>query len=261
MQMQTRKIPQSLAPVVQELELRQPSVVTRALLKKILFQTGVSVAETAIAERLVRSGWLLPLRLRDSWEFAPGARAGPYSSGDPWIELRALLEHQPSAPVAIACESAVWQLGHSTHQPAHPILANRHGWRPPAGLAVRRVTFEWRLPVSVIKGLPVWQEATVVVAAAARPAAQGNWANAEDWLPETFLATTPTQVLTEAEGRKVSTLARLGYLAEWSGREDVAEDVAALLPEKLPVTFLGSRDHRDRWNPRWRVYDSLLPQR
>lgn len=247
--------------MVEELELRQPVVVTRALLKQAAARTGVGLAEDALAERLVRLGWLLPLRRHDAWEFVPAARAGRYPSGDPWIELRALLEHEPGAPVAVAFESAVWEQGHATHQPAQPVLAHRPGWRPPQVLGARTVTFEWHLPAGLIRGLPVWHEATVVVAAAERPAAQGNWANAEEWLPETFRGLTPDDVLTEAAGRKVSALARLGYLAEWSGRDDVAEEIEALLPARLPVTFLGPRDRRERWSRRWRVYDALLPER
>jgi hypothetical protein len=126
---------------------------------------------------------------------------------------------------------------------------------------VRLVTFEWHLPSGTVRGLPVWCEATVVVAAAERPAAQGNWANADDWLLETFRAVTPDDVLAEATGRKISTLARLGYLAEWSGRDDIADEIEALLPGRLPVNTLGARDRRDRWNRRWHVYDALLPRR
>jgi hypothetical protein len=259
--MQTRALPASVAGVVQELELRQPAVVTRALLKEVVSATETQLPEKALVDRLVRFGWLLPLRKRDTWEFAPAARAGRYPSGDPWIELRALLEHEPDAPVAVAFDSAVWEMGHSTHQPTRPVLAHRRRWRPPKALGVRLVTFEWQLPTRAVRGLPVWQEATVVVAAAERPAAQGNWANADDWLPETFRAVTADEVLTEAAGRRVSTLARLGYLAEWSGRDDVADEIEALLPGRLPVTSIGPRDRRDRWSRRWHVYDALLPQR
>jgi hypothetical protein len=231
------------------------------MLSEIASRTNLSLTEEAMVERLVRYGWLLPLRSRDAWEFAPAARAGRYPAGDPWIELRALLAHEPDAPVAVAFESAVWELGHAIHQPTRPVLAHRREWRPPRALGARTATFDWHLPTRSLRGLPVWSEATIVVAAAGRPAAQGNWANADEWLLETFQALTLADVLTEADSRNISTLARLGYLAEWSGRGDIADEVEALLPCQLPVTSLGPRDRRDRWSRRWGVYDSILPTR
>jgi hypothetical protein len=68
-------------------------------------------------------------------------------------------------------------------------------------------------------------------------------------------------VLAEAADRRTSTLARLGYLAEWAGWDDIADEIESTLPARLPVTFLGPRDNRDRWSRRWRVYDALLPAR
>lgn len=247
--------------MVEELELRQPTVVTRSLLDEIASHTESRTGVDEMVDRLVRLGWLLPLRKRDAWEFAPAARAGRHRSGDPWIELRALLEHEPQAPVAVAFESAVWELGHAAHQPAVPVLAHRPGWRPPRALDARAVTFDWRLPTRSLRGLPVWTEATIVVAAAHRPSAQGNWANADDWLPQTFGVAAPEDVLAEAGGRSVSTLARLGYAAEWAGRDDIADRIEELLPSRLPITSLGPRDRRDRWSRRWHVYDALLPNR
>ena len=107
----------------------------------------------------------------------------------------------------------------------------------------------------------MWQPATVMVAAAHRPECQDNWGNADDWLPETLRAATPTDILTEARDRGTATLARLGYFAEWSGRHDVVEVLQPLLPERLPVTYLGPREPRGRWIKQWRIYDSLLPSR
>lgn len=261
-QLQTsRPVPARLAPVVEELELHQPAVVTRSLLTEILTRTLVPLPPEAAAERLVRLGWLLPLRTRGAWEFAPAARAGRYKAGDPWIGFRALLAHDPDVPVAVAFESAIWELGHASHQPDRPVLAHRRGWRPPPSLGVRAVTFDWRVPAKTVRGLPVWTEATILVAAAERPAAQGNWGNADDWLPDTFRAATAEDLLREASGRRVSTLARLGYLAEWAGRNDIAEEIETQLPSELPVTFLGPRDRRAQWSTRWHVYDSLLPRR
>jgi len=257
----SRPVPARLAPVVEELELRQPAVVTRSLLTEILAHRQVPLRAEVAAERLVRLGWLLPLRTQDAWEFAPAARAGRYRAGDPWIELRALLAHDPNVPVAVAFESAIWELGHASHQPDRPVLAHRRGWRPPSSLGVRAVTFDWRVPTKTLRGLPVWMEATILVAAAERPAAQGNWGNADDWLPNTFRTANAEDLRREAAGRRISTLARLGYLAEWADRNDIAEEIQALLPSRLPVTSLGPRDRRAQWSKRWHVYNSLLPQR
>jgi hypothetical protein len=141
------------------------------------------------------------------------------------------------------------------------VLAHKRGWRSPPSLGVRTVTFDWAVPTKALRGLPVWMEATILVAAAERPAAQGNWGNADDWLPSTFRAATAEDLLREAGGRRISTLARLGYLAEWAGRDDIAGEIAVLLPSRLPVTFLGPRDRHAQWSRRWRAYDALLPRR
>lgn len=260
--MRTRRASSSVAGLLQELELRQPKVVTGSLLTEVIAAAGSSLTNAAAVERLVREGWLAPLRTRDAWEFVPAARAGPHPSGDPWIELRALLARKPNAPVAIAFASAVWAWGFSSHPPDRLTVAHQPGWRPPRSLSdARSVSYDWRLPLGYKDGLPVWQPATIVVAAANRPECQDNWGNADDWLPETMRATTPTDVVAEATGRGTATLARLGYFAEWSGRHDIAEALSPLLPEQLPVTFLGPRRPRGGWVKRWRLYDSLLPSR
>lgn len=260
--MKTRRASSSVAGILEELELRQPKVVTGKLLTEVIARSSSNLTQRAAAERLVREGWLSPLRTRDAWEFIPGSRAGRYPSGDSWIELRALLARKPDAPVAVSFASAVWEFGYSTHQPTRPTLAHRPGWRTPRSLSdARSVSFQWRLDTWDKEGLPVWQPATVVVAAASRPDCQEDWANADGWLPETMRATTPANVLREAAERGTATLVRLGYFAEWSGRHDIADALTPLLPEHLPVTFLGSREPRGRWVKRWKLYDSLLPSR
>lgn len=242
--------------------MRQPKVVTGDLLDEIILETGSHLNAQGTAERLVREGWLSPLRTRDAWEFVPASRAGRYPSGDPWIELRALLFQQPDAPVAVAFASAVWERGCSGHQPSRPTVAHRPGWRPPRALSdARSVSYDWHLPAWEKEGLPVWQPATVVVAAANRPDVQDDWGNADEWLPEIMRVATATDVMTEARGRSRATLVRLGYLAEWSGRPDIVKMLMPLLSEPLTVTYLGSREHRGRWVKRWKIYDSLLPSR
>lgn len=254
-----RAVPSSLADILAGLELRQPKVVTRALLQQLIAETGSHITPEAAAERLARAGWLLPLRSRDAWEFAPAAHAGRFGSGDPWIELRALLEHRPEAPVAVAYESAAWDHGFTTHQPTTPVLAHRPSWRAPRSLSARTVSYDWHLPTQKSRGLPVWQPATLVVAAADRPAAQGDWGNADDWLPEIFRAAARSDILTEANGRGNATLARLGYLADWSGWPGIADMIEAIIPKPLKVAYLGPRRPKSRWISRWHLYDALLP--
>lgn len=244
------------------LELEQPTVVTDVELALAIAEAGSSLSVAGAAERLVREGWLLPLRTRRSWEFVPASRAGRFGSGDPLIEMQALLAHRRDAPVAVAFNSAVWALGYSTHQPTTEVVAHRRGWRPPESLGdLRSITYDWRLPTWDHHGLPTWTEATVVVAAAERPDAQGDWSNADEWLPDTMHATTPEAVCAEAEGRPTAALVRLGYLAEWSGCHDIAARIEPMLPEQLPVTYFGSRRRGGRWVKRWRLYDSVLAQR
>lgn len=67
----------------------------------------------------------------------------------------------------------------------------------------------------------------MVVAAADRPDAHGDWYNADEWLPATMRAASLEEVCYEAEGRPCTALVRLGYLAEWAGRHDIAYQIGA----------------------------------
>ena len=86
---ESRSVPSRLAGVVEALELDQPRVVTVADLEGLARSSGLSISGVALGYQLRRLGWLLPLRTRGVWEFAPAARAGRYSAGDRHIELRA----------------------------------------------------------------------------------------------------------------------------------------------------------------------------
>lgn len=242
--------------------MRQPQIVTTTLLQDILGRTNSRLDIRDAADRLTRARWLIPLRTRRAWEFAPAARAAPVGSGDSWIEMRALLHREPGAPVAVAFASAVWELGYAMRPPGRHTYAHRPGWRPPRALDdMHSVTYDWRLPAADRNGLPVWQAATVVVAIAAHPARHRDWANAESWLPEIMHAAAVDDVLTEATGRSVATLARLGHLARWSQQHDAADAVKDLLPAERGVTYLGPRDGEGVWHPEWRVYDAYLSPR
>ncbi len=109
-----RSVPRSIAPVLEALELEQPTLVTLGLLEELV--EGTDSSATHAARMLRERGWLLPLRTPGVWEFAPGARAGAWGGGDPFIELRARLTTRP-VEVAVAAESAAWLQGLSTRAP------------------------------------------------------------------------------------------------------------------------------------------------
>jgi hypothetical protein len=123
------------------------------------------------------------------------------------------------------------------------------------------VSYSWRLQAANRDGVPVWQPATIVVAVAGMPRWQLDWSNADTWLPETMRAAARQDIMIEANGRPAAALVRLAYLAEWSGRHDVVDELKPTLPAPLPVTYLGPRHPRGRWVPDWQLYDALLPER
>ena len=77
----TRTIPPSLGPVLTELELDAPQVVTLAELAALVTRTGVGTEPRVVADRLRKLGWLLPTETTGVWEFAPAAHAGPIGHG------------------------------------------------------------------------------------------------------------------------------------------------------------------------------------
>src|ERR1700680_956577 len=96
-----RPTPPRLAAVVQYLELFQPGILTLQEIQHYLRELGMDDDPAKIARDLQRHGWLLPLRTRGRWEFAPAARAGALPSGDPLVELRATLQRR-DLPAAVA---------------------------------------------------------------------------------------------------------------------------------------------------------------
>src|SRR5882724_6414896 len=69
-----RTIPRTVAPVITELELNRPAVVTTRYLDQLVRQLGLPISGGQIAAKLRALGWLLPIRTKGAWEFAPADR-------------------------------------------------------------------------------------------------------------------------------------------------------------------------------------------
>src|SRR5437879_3711190 len=109
----SRSIPPWLADVVQAFELDQKRLVSTDDVLAVRPDLGEEGAWAAI-RHLLRRGWLHRTGVRGAYEFIPGAAAGPYPSGDPWLVLRAVLRQHPerAKTLHVGAHSAAWLLGY-----------------------------------------------------------------------------------------------------------------------------------------------------
>lgn len=257
-----RSLPGSLAPVVEELELEQPRVVTLSQIADIVERTapdGTSGEPRRIAYELQRRGWLGRLRTMNAWEFFPGARAGAYGSGDRFIELRAQLAVKPDMTIALAMESAAGLNRLAQRAPEQEVV-----WLPtrrelPKAMRGFRVVHV-DLPVEAIDrvdGLPVWRVEALLVGVATKPSSYRDLAGLAQWLPDSGTRVDDELLLACLRNANTSTKQRTIYLLQLAERRDLAEDLAGRFLPSVPVWFGTARSggRQDRLS---RVLDAEL---
>jgi hypothetical protein len=253
-----RTLSATLAAVVEDLELDQPTVVTTALLREIADRRGLRSEPFLIAARLRKAGWLLPTGRRGVWEFAPGAHAGPIGHGDPTLPLRVALAASPDLPAALALATAAWALGFADRRPATLDVAVPVGTRVPPSLqrSAAVVSFTTNVGYTGAKGVPCHRPESVLVHLAASPTAPRSWPATLEWLPDLAAAAAADTFAAELHARPRAVAVRAGYLL--SGlRPDLADPLVSMVGD--PVRF-GPRGERPvRHVASWRVLDSLLP--
>lgn len=258
--MTARSVPSSLAPILEELELRQPKIVTKRLLGEIIGRLGIDLRPDSAAHRLQQHGWLLSLKTENAWEFAPASRAGKIGAGDLFIELRATLNHRPNLKVAVAYESAAWLLGLARRAPQRQVIALPSSTAPPPALRGFRITrMLGQLEPADIDQLPVWKIETLIALMGARPSAFRAWPNVMEWLPEAAQRVSRDLLLRELAGRNIPTLVRTGYMLELGGRTDLGNRIKEKVePQVKGPVYLGSRNAPGKYSKRWDVRDSVL---
>ena len=258
----TRTIPPSLGPILTELELDAPQVVTLAELAALATRTGIGTEPRVVADRMRKLGWLLPTETAGVWEFAPAAHAGPIGHGDQFLELRAALAGRPSLDAAVCLVSALLAQGLTDRAPDRLEVAVKTGASIPVGLrrAARVVVFDANLAPERSRGVPVHLPATILVHIAARPGEVRGWSAIADALPELVEVVTPADIDTELAGRPRSVRVRLAYLTQ-----GVAPDLAdRLVPQSdggrtAPKVWFGPRGSLKHHSARFSVADTLLP--
>ena len=218
-----RAISRSVAPVIEQLELDGDSLVTVDRLVTVMRLVGTAADEAAarrLAYELQRDGWLGRLRTRHVWEFIPGARGGPYGSGDRFIEFRAQHAVDPSWGGVLAMESAASVLGLAQRLPEREVVALPAGAPFPKALAG-----DWRyvridLPpagLTWVDGLPSWNLEGLIVGIATRPSTYRDIAGLGQWLPGAAAGVDVAAVLSLLENARSSTRQRAAYLLRAMG--------------------------------------------
>ncbi len=252
-----RTLSATLAPVVAELELDQPEVVTVADLDILRIRHGIRTGTKHLASRLRQRGWLLATSTPGVWEFAPGAHGGPFGHANPFLELMAALRVRPIPGAAIALGSALLALNLSDRGPARLEIAVAKGAAAPAGLrrAARVVVFDSHLAPVRRDGAPVHSPASILVHLVTRPTDVHSWGSVLDALPALVDATDREALDSEMEGRPASVGSRLAYLVQ-------ALDPA--LAERYLDTshgkvWFGPRGPLKRNNEHFGIADTVLP--
>lgn len=254
--MTVRNITRTLAPLLELLELEQPRVVTSDELRALAGQVGIDWPVEVVVRRLRERGWLLDLKTRGVWEFAPAARAGAFGAGDPLIELRATLKRSPDAPLAVAAESAAYLLGLTSRRPDREVVAAPSGLRLPKALKSFRVV-RWTAGHLVVKdGIPVWDTPTLIAFMATEPDGYRDWPNVGEWIGQAGRDVSADQVAEELHARPRAAWVRAAYLLDRGGNADAARDLLARAPAGTGPYYLGDRKTRGRYDKRYDVIDS-----
>jgi len=258
----TRSIPPSLAPILSQLELESPEIVTLSRLREIAIQAGVRTAPAIVAGRLRNLGWLIPTSTRAVWEFAPGSHAGAFRHGDPYLELRAAQAVRPDLTMVVCLSSALAAQRLTTRMPDRLEIAIPPKQLIPSGLrqSARVVRFQARLESTEVDGVPVHQLTSILVHMADHPAHVRGWGAIAEVLPELMDQVTRADVEYELQDRSRATRVRLAYLIH--GIDPILAD--HLVPpsdggREAPRIWFGPRGQLKRQNMRFSVADTVLP--
>ena len=252
-----RKIPPSLAPVIEQLELDAPAVVT---IKDLAGHASGTADVRQLAYELQREGWLGRLRTRNAWEFLPGSRAGAFSSADRFIEFRAKRAVDPSWSGVLAMESAASLHSLAQRVPEQEVMALPDGEELPKAFAR-----DWRCvhldlgpsASTMLNGFPTWTVDALLVGIATRPSGYRDAAGLAQWLPDAERHIDVAEIVHLLEPLNEATRQRVSYLLSIVGGAELARTVLDVYPPSQPVWF-GPRVKGGRFDRTTMVNDTLL---
>lgn len=253
-----RSVPPWLSAVLQELELERPALVTTGDLRDILMKVGNTNPAKLVAQHLSERGWLLATPSPGVWEFAPGDRAGGFSSGSPFLPLRAALARDPGLDAAAALESALWLHDLVDRVPVEHVVAVPSGVHAPVALRrhYRVIYSRFAFDTKLVHETPVMTLEATLLHVAAKPGDVSNWRPILQSLQDLVDLVDKDSLREALKGFSHSTQARFAYLLSGVDRQWVETlDV----PRRNVVWFGDRKQQRRRYVSRWNVVDTVLP--
>ena len=254
----TRTISNSLAGILQELELERPLLVTKELLSDLKDKYQVASSVEVVAARLKEKGWLLPTCIQGVWEFVPAEVAGIYSTNDPLLSFRAFHAKYPKTKCALTFQTAAWIYGDSDRTPSD-IHVSFEDYQQTRSLKdyVFVSVFRPNLSYLIISNVTVLARESIIVQMVAKPSSVPSWASVNEWLPGFCAELSSEKVEEEMANRSPYVSQRLGYLLQ-SIRPDITDAIYRKTKPNSNAWF-GERKQTHRYDKRFMVADTLLP--
>jgi hypothetical protein len=258
-----RGISPRLAPLVQELELEASPVVTLAELYERVGLDHVYVRR--MVADLVQRGWLRHVA-RGTYEFMPGAAAGAYPSGDPWIPLRAeLLRERASTPSGaelrarwhVGATSAAWLLGYAQRAPQRHLVVGPALVRVPLVLREHYQVLRTRVARASADrdGLPVPTPAELF-AELAQLAPRLQLDASLGWMCRLLDDVHVDEALHALEGRSTAAFVRAGFFADVCGQAKLADAIDVAAVRRTGPYYTGAVGSDAPFYARWEVFDT-----
>lgn len=256
-----RTITPTASRVIEQLELDGDFVVTIQRLDAVMRQIGQNGDARTLAYELQRDGWLGKLRTRHAWEFLPGARGGPFGSGDRFIEFRAQHAVHSEWAGVLAFESAASVLGLAQRIPEQEVVALPDGEPFPKAL-----TGDWRhvrvnIPkagIADVDGLPAWSFEGLLVGIATRPSGYRDVPGLAQWLETSGEKFNETQAASLVKNAPAAVRQRTAYLLVVLGKKEPAEWLVSQFDPPRMTAWFGPHEAGGRYDPLTKVNDTLL---
>lgn len=253
-----RRVPPSLADLVAQLEISRLDVVSRRDVAQALGVPESAPEVRRAIEKLRQLGWLRSLPAGGTYEFIPAA-SGPYSSGDPWIDLRAGLRASSGLRAQVGLSSAAFMRGLAARRPdPETVFVARDVRVPTLERAYRLIHV---LPKRLfgaedLNGVPVSTVERLIIEAALWWKHAGDLRASDHWLAEAVKAVDETRLRSMLAPMGPTTSARVGYLVARFGRPELGNSLA---PSNWSgVVRIGPPDpEKATFHARWRLYDSI----